>query len=266
MNKMNFLESWSDYEAFTVIKVMQNDIEIDRMNSNKKNLMHIAADQNLPMTLELLMEKAKIENLLEKLTLSMDNFGYTPVHYCALKFSQECFNVFLNFDIDITGVTTGKETVITIMGAQVEKDHDFFENAFTQILKIFMKYKVWNKRLATYRGNGVKLNTPLHYVAAFGDLSHVEELVELGALPEKNSDGKTPLHIASELGKKDILQYLLRALTKGKLSPDLNMADNNGNTCLHLAVKHCRKKQGDVTLVEYLIEEGMTLIFKMIVF
>ena len=90
--------------------------------SNSKNLLHIAADQDLPLTLCLLLDAANKQNVLDELTHAVDNFGYQPVHYSAVKLSVKCFEKFLEYGTDITGITSNNDTVVTIMGMQVDKE------------------------------------------------------------------------------------------------------------------------------------------------
>ena len=94
-------------------------------------------------------------------------------------------------------------------------------------------------------------------------------LVFYGALPEPNKDGKNPLHIAAQEGKREILFYLLKTFSeehmgngKGsvnahrKITIDIDLMDTEGNTCLHLAVKRCHTDANAVSMVKMLIEKG----------
>ena len=74
----------------------------------------------------------------------------------------------------------------------------------------------------------------------------VQLLVENEAdLNDKDINGKTPLHFASEIYDRDIQRLLLR---KGA---DVNACDDNGVTALHLA-----SKNGNKCLVQLLIDKG----------
>jgi ankyrin repeat protein len=64
-------------------------------------------------------------------------------------------------------------------------------------------------------------------------------------LNDKDINGKTPLHFASEIYDRDIQRLLLR---KGA---DVNACDDNGVTALHLA-----SKNGNKYLVQLLIDKG----------
>jgi len=53
--------------------------------------------------------------------------------------------------------------------------------------------------------------TPLHAAAIKGDVAIAKALVIKGADPNyKDFDESTPLHLASEFGHKDIVQYLVQ--------------------------------------------------------
>ena len=104
-------------------------------------------------------------------------------------------------------------------------------------------------------------NSVLHYVTAYGSLEDVEKVVELGALPENNSESQSPFHIAARHGKDKIMKFLLDRFTKkGSLTCrvpfDIDQKDIHGNTCLHTALY---KSPSSTNIVEMLIMAGAKL-------
>jgi|GEM_PF-3524381 len=84
-------------------------------------------------------------------------------------------------------------------------------------------------------------------------------------LPHRNSDGKTPLHLATEIPdqavSKTLTQALLKALKKANFAGPphsntsiLNIADDNGNTPLHNAII-----QGNTKVTRALIQTGASI-------
>lgn len=94
-------------------------------------------------------------------------------------------------------------------------------------------------------------NTPLHYIAKYGDESFFEELrgsleqktIPLGA---KNKQGQTALHIAAQKGNAQFAEFLLN---HDSLTPEiLNAQDMHGKTILHYAVQNKDHKFIDLLL------------------
>jgi ankyrin repeat protein len=77
--------------------------------------------------------------------------------------------------------------------------------------------------------------TPLHLAAREGQVSSLEELLDLGADIEATVGGNTSLHLAATFGKDKIIEVLLR---KGANKEAQN---RHGQTALHLAIADGRE-------------------------
>ncbi|KZV46481.1 potassium channel SKOR-like [Dorcoceras hygrometricum] len=78
-----------------------------------------------------------------------------------------------------------------------------------------------------------ELATRLNWAANDGDLRRLIQLVEAGADPCKTDyDGRSPLHLASSKGYKDIIHFLIQ---KGV---EVNVRDHLGKTPLYEAIKN----------------------------
>lgn len=91
----------------------------------------------------------------------------------------------------------------------------------------------------------------LHYIArnSFYDIEEFEKFIEEGAdYASKNKDLKTPLHIASEAGRLDIVQSLIE---KHDVNPNLQC-------CGKATAAHRAAKSNQTEIVKWLIESGYT--------
>ncbi|XP_020899126.1 transient receptor potential cation channel subfamily A member 1 isoform X2 [Exaiptasia diaphana] len=85
--------------------------------------------------------------------------------------------------------------------------------------------------------------TALHIAAHVGDEMSTKLLLFHGIeIKAQDNDGFTAFHVAAREGKNDVLRTLLQTARDHKMDTTmlLDMPDNYGNTCLHLAVKHGR--------------------------
>lgn len=103
--------------------------------------------------------------------------------------------------------------------------------------------------------------TPLHISAEFGQnelilrnlvrffwINKILIFLQLLAganIDEKDANGRTALFLAAANNKHEYCQILLEN------NADPNLADNEGNTCLHSAVSH-----GSIKVVEFLVKES----------
>ena len=120
----------------------------------------------------------------------------------------------------------------------------------TEILKVLIKL-------------GAKINaqddsgkTPLHWAALYAQGSVVTELLSQGAIPNiQDNEGRTPLHcaaradISNPMGGQNVIginPFALLSMSGRfaaivdsllKKNADPNIADNNGNTPVHLAAQ-----------------------------
>ena len=241
-----------DEEANFVIDRFKDSLNIRWSNSQKKNLLHIAAEKELPLVLDTLLDLASQEEVLTELVKAEDNLNFCPVHYAALRLAIKAFEVFLRHETDVTMTTNRMETVLTLMGAVTEKNLNQLEK-FQSILKLLLRSNVMNKAFINMIPTSGARNSALHYVTAYGTLEDVEKIVNLGALPELNSGLESPFHIAAKYGKSNIMRFLLDRFTTGRLSFDIDQKDCDGNTCLHTVLY---KSSASTNIVQMLITEG----------
>jgi len=95
-----------------------------------------------------------------------------------------------------------------------------------------------------------KNETPLQLAMHFRHFRSAELLIEQGANPVFK-DGRSALHLAAENGNTGII---LAVMAKN-ISPDVR--DKNGNTAIHIAVKHC-----EIHVVQMLLGYGADILIK----
>ena len=134
------LETWTDEEVAYLMEKIGNDIvNLVWKNQNKKNLLHIASERDLPSTVRIFLGLAKLQGVLNDLADASDFVGYIPVHYAALRLSQRSLTAFIDFETDVTKINsqTG-ETILTIIGNRVEQipqDQSKYQSIFRLLVK-----------------------------------------------------------------------------------------------------------------------------------
>ncbi|KAL8137279.1 hypothetical protein V2J09_003280 [Rumex salicifolius] len=96
--------------------------------------------------------------------------------------------------------------------------------------------------------------TPLHRAASMGSFNMVRTILELSPQSIEicgRNDGKTPLHVA----KMDAC-FLVGCLRNTRMKELINVADNQGNTPLHLAFKDSHDLDLDLDVVYALLQVG----------
>lgn len=91
--------------------------------------------------------------------------------------------------------------------------------------------------------------TPLHCAAAHGFQKTLLLLVYAGArLDRADDDGNQPLHLAAANGHADCVKALLYFAEQDSVRLDINAANKDGDTALHLAVKYYQKDIAEILL------------------
>ena len=173
-----------------------------------------------------------------------DKYGFTILHY-AIQNTNWAENTFVAkklFQLDDFSMTeTDKQGNTSLhMAAQIDKteNHKIFD-VFFELLKS-------NKHMDN---NDMFLHGPQpRYVDYLSNLKH--------CIQAPNLHGKTPLHIACDVGNPESVEQLISSMKELKVNSEwmkknINSADSNGHTPLHLAIE-----SGNVDLMKILLEEG----------
>lgn len=84
-----------------------------------------------------------------------------------------------------------------------------------------------------------------------GDFAYFEDAIRTHNTMVRFNDGQTPLHIATIMGHKGIVSYIVNEKTSVRLSDKLQAQDISGATPLHEAVRY-----GQVEIAKILLENG----------
>ena len=115
-------------------------------------------------------------------------------------------------------------------------------NEHSELCKLLLKHGA--KPNVLYKGDPI-----LFKVATLGKLGIAKLLIDNGAeIDATNSEGRTALQGASDIGHKAVVAYLL------EIGADIHHGSDNGSTPLHLAATH-----GFAEIVELLINSGADL-------
>lgn len=119
-------------------------------------------------------------------------------------------------------------------------------DAISEKNMVFLKYLVENG--ANINERDLEGFTPLLNAVYYNFVDGVEFLIKIGAPIDDNSDGQTPLILATRQGNDKIIKILVEN------GADVNKSDKHGNTPLHLSTK-----AGNLKGVKLLIKYGANI-------
>lgn len=206
--------------------------------------LHLAAATNHVTAISLLVKNgAFVDYVTES--------GVTPLHWAAMQGHKEAYETLLFYKADIFACAypsaanlIGKDPQsakgkLTALHFAIEKnDADIIEISFNHLKTLGYKNTLRN----VFATNG---SSALHVLSASGKVSSFKELVSIGCSPHiSNENGYTPLHVASEAGHKEIIEYLIdeypktRAWHQAIFSSDhsLEVKTKEGKTAWNLAM------------------------------
>ena len=147
--------------------------------------------------------------------------GLTPLHIAAREGFIEAIKMLLDQYADVTALDNKKQTLL-------------HQAAFHGHLIIIQELLGRDSVKGILNAQNDTGSTALHLAALGGHAKIVTLFIESDAkLGIEDTDGQTPLHIAADNGREQIV----RELGSRKTRIDINKRDNQGNTALHLAVE-----------------------------
>lgn len=191
---------------------------VNDQDNNGNTLLHLAAQHGYSDLIKWLLDKCAG-------TISanaQNNFGLSPLHMavigCHFKITEKLLSVLDADDVNIRDAS-GEHVL-----------HKAARNDDGSIFELLLGV------------NGIVLNASddsgrncFHHAAVNGNIKALQKLFSNGIDNKKirDNDGKTCLHLAAQADGPDVISFLL----KNDSEIDVNAADINGNTPLHLAAK-----------------------------
>lgn len=219
--------------------VNSNRNDINKKNHNGNTLLHIACKCDIiTCGSNLSCNHFDIAKLLIDNGANVNEVNdshYTVLHEACCHWNNNIVKLLLNNGANMYAIGGNDKTCL----------HSAILSCNKKMVKILLEH---DANVVKYQNlSNTLLSCALHS-ACDSDYSQsdiIETLLGYNAdVNEKNSDGDTPLHVASMTFHK-----LARALLKSKA--DVNAKNNNGDTPLHIAYEH-----RNYTMVELLIEHG----------
>lgn len=200
-------------ENFNDLLFLNDRIYTLKKNENEKNKpikfskKEEESFQNQINTIQLLLSKGADFNFANKQ-------GITPVMQSIIDNNLTIFDLFVKNGFDINSYT-GLQNTTPLNLSILESNDLFFDYLISKGINI-------NK--ADKSGY-----TPIYIAIISGNINKVKYFIEHGIdINSKiNSDNDTPITEACKLGKKEIVEYLV------KKGADLNIKDQYGFTCIH---------------------------------
>ena len=235
----------------------------DSVDNQGRPVLHSAAQYGQIHMIEMLAEQGLDVNI------GYDK-GWTPLHYAATNGQLESVRTLLRLG--------GRESMTKVAGAGGTPLHQAVVKGHKDIVSLLLNegcpINVVDSRgrsvlhtaaecgeihlIEMLAEQGLDVNigddeglTPLHAAAACGQLESLYTLLRLGgrkSMTKVAGNAGTPLHLAVELGHKEIVSLLLNE------GCPINVVDSRGRSVLHTAAE-C----GEIHLIEMLAEQGLNV-------
>ncbi|XP_064621630.1 transient receptor potential cation channel subfamily A member 1 homolog [Lineus longissimus] len=200
-----------------VVLLLEKGAIVDEVNDHHATALHLAAVLDNHEICTLLLDWGA------NLELRNKPDALTPLLVAANAGNPKTITTLLDRDADITATDNNERNAVHL-GA--ETNHPGVIKVVLQCVK--ENYIEEDELIDSQNFEG---NAPLHCAAEKGSVEAVQCLISYKAdLSMKNDDHKTPIHLASQNGRKMVVRELIIALPSM-----VNMEDKHGNTALHLA-------------------------------
>ena len=243
---------------------------IDIRDRNSNIPLHYAINNNNLNAVKILLEYGSNPNTIDK-------NGNNSLHLAVYSRSKDICEVVLKYNPNINSKTNIGETALHIAcnlqnmeiiklllrKKDINVNSQDFEHEFTPLHYSInlnnaaqVDYLLQNKADPIIQD--IYGNTPIHYCITENNIKILDFLLhQKSGSPNINIwniEGKIPLHYVFETIPDNITEYIDKLIEDS----NLNIQDNDGNTCLHLLIKHdmwqqyksvLEKKKLDITLI-----------------
>jgi len=229
-----------------VISILLNaGLDVNQTNNNGKNALHFAIEQDHINSVAILLNAAGVD------INSQTIYGFTPLHYAALKGNEKIISILLEAGADVNLVNYKSQRAIDVTDNPSCKKilNEFQENLIknqpNQLFDAIKKddvdsvNKYCNEQTIGIKHDKIKMH-PIQYAI---HLNHVdclkillEKTLEQGKdINQFTINGNNILHLAVSQGCVEVVSFLLN---HPHINLDIDQKNNDGNTVLHLAAKN----------------------------
>lgn len=250
------------YKNFRIVELLLNNGSNPNISDiDGNNSLHMAIfTRNYDICKSIINHKVNIN--------SRTNIGETALHIAANLQDNKIFNLLIDDpDIDINPQDYEHEYTPLLYSVNI--------NNIEQVISLL-------KKNADPNLQDIYGNTAIHYTIIEENLHMLHSITKYSLVNINynlwNIDGKLPLHLALSIGTQYINQYVELLLEK----TNINIPDNNGNTCFILLCKHdlwikfmsiLVNKKIDISIsnihdkrsVDYISEKNMDIFIEMVV-
>ena len=204
----------------------ETGIDINIKTNDGSNCLHIAAGSGNLYICKTLINKHNFD-------VQMNNhYGWNALLSSAISGSYELVKYFADTGIDINHKTNDGRNCL----------HVAAEYGHLILCKTLINKHKFDVKMVDNNGR-----TALHYSVMSGSYQLIEYLADLGTdITLESKNGKNCLHVAAEHGHLSLWEILIN-----KHNFDVQKADNNGWTALHLSARN-----GIYQSIEYLVDLG----------
>ncbi|CAL1285635.1 unnamed protein product [Larinioides sclopetarius] len=220
-----------------IVEILLENYRFDIGNEIRRKLLNIAAHSGNKYVVAILLRRGfDVNGLTEPLNIAVENKHYemvefllenganpmlsdeknvNPLYIAALRGYAEMAEILLSEEAD---VRIEREVILFAAERAVRENH-------LEVLKLLLQMKIFDADAKDKSGS-----TLLHTSALYGSLDVTIYLVEEGAnVNAKDERELKPVHIATEKGFKDIVEFYLNCKDLGeKIAELLLIAVNNG--------------------------------------
>lgn len=204
-----------------VTLLLEESAEMETPDIDGKTVLHIAAEKGFIEIVDLLLRKGASSH-------AIDENGRTPLHLAAMESNWSVVKLLLELETEkidlsqeywekmpiIVADKFGKTPFHLAVEGKGRINTMFTVNEFLNDIKKrtkFGKFQSLAHTLVLDTKDKFFCKTALHFAVANEDLKIVENLLAFGAKPNQlDSEGNTPLHIASEKRNEEMMKLLVR--------------------------------------------------------
>jgi len=187
--------------------------EVNYAEENGQTALHFVTDCELTEVAELLLEYGADASILDKK-------GLAPIHIAVKKNNSRIVKHMLKIQPEAVNVTSTSDNI----NQGFSPLHFACEIPDSEVLPLLLSTEKVNINQCEMTGR-----TPCHWAAIKGSIKALYSLLKAGAdIDSCDNDNRTPLVLASQVGRVEVVSFLLQ-----NAPVRVNLRDSLGDTVLH---------------------------------